>query len=168
MHTMSVQTDSDYDASEQEAADTDAHTCTSIEKDDAFHILQNSRRRAVLRYLLDHDEEERFVMRDLAEEVAAWEHDTTVQQLVSDERQRVYIALYQSHLPKLDDHDVIEYNQSRGVVEPTGLIEVFEPYLEESLHADTDLAVDGTDTHEESDERSEGRFTDTVSSLFKR
>lgn len=120
----------------------------AIAKDDAFHLLQNARRRAVLRYLRAHADQERFRMRDLAEEVAAWEHNTTVRQLTSDERQRVYIGLYQSHLPKLDDYGVIEYNQPRGVVEQTALLGALAPFLEDGLHADTqhlpvEAAADG-------------------------
>jgi len=162
--TMSVQTERTADDGDSSSS-TEADTDTSISKDDAFHILQNSRRRAVLRYLAAHDEEDRFVMRDLAEEVAAWEHDTTVQQLVSDERQRVYIALYQSHLPKLDDHDIIEYNQSRGVVEPTELVDALAPYLDDGLHSDADLTVDeGTESTEAQGES----ITETVSALFSR
>ena len=79
-----------------------------IPKDDAFHILQTKRRRAVIRYILAHDDQDRFRMRDMVEEIAAWEHDTTVAGLASQERQRVYIALYQNHLPKLDEYGVIE------------------------------------------------------------
>ncbi|WP_254820921.1 DUF7344 domain-containing protein [Haloglomus halophilum] len=161
---MSVQTERTADDGDSSSS-TEADAGTSISKDDAFHILQNSRRRAVLRYLAAHDEEERFVMRDLAEEVAAWEHDTTVQQLVSDERQRVYIALYQSHLPKLDDHDIIEYNQSRGVVEPTELVDALAPYLDEGLHSDTDLTVEA---ESESTEAEGESITETVSALFSR
>ncbi|MCL7417722.1 MAG: hypothetical protein M8354_07780 [Halalkalicoccus sp.] len=71
-------------------------------------------------------------MRDIAEQVAAWEHDTTVQQLTSDQRQRVYIALYQSHLPKLADFDLITYNRSRGVVERTPLADQVASYLQDS------------------------------------
>jgi hypothetical protein len=136
---MSTQMDADGDST-QRAID-DRPTTDGISKDDAFHVLQNARRRAVLRYLVEHDDTERFVMRDVAEEVAAWEHDTTVQQLASDERQRVYIALYQSHLPKLDEHGLIDYNQSRGVVEPKPLVAAVEPYLDEGLYADTELTV---------------------------
>ncbi|WP_254829355.1 DUF7344 domain-containing protein [Haloglomus salinum] len=161
---MSVQTERPADDGDSSSS-TEADANTSIEKDDAFHILQNSRRRAVLRYLAAHDEEERFVMRDLAEEVAAWEHDTTVQQLVSDERQRVYIALYQSHLPKLDDHDIIEYNQSRGVVEPTELVDALAPYLDEGLHSDADLTVE---EESESTEAQGESITETVSAFFSR
>ncbi|MDL5363600.1 hypothetical protein [Halalkalicoccus sp. NIPERK01] len=102
----------------------------SLSKDDTFHILQNERRRRVLQYLSG--TEGPVDMRDIAEQVAAWEHDTTVQQLTSDQRQRVYIALYQSHLPKLADFDLITYNRSRGVVERTPLADQVSRYLRES------------------------------------
>ena len=101
-----------------------------LSKDDMFHLLSNQRRRDTLRYLADNGG--RVDMRDLAEQVAAWEHDTTVTQLDSDERQRVYIALYQTHLPKLDDHGIIAYNQSRGIVERTERADQLDPYLRRS------------------------------------
>lgn len=110
---------------------------TDLSKDDVFHLLQNERRRQVLRYLRGVDEP--VEMRDVAEQVAAWEHDTTVRQLTSTQRQRVYIALYQSHLPKLDDHGVIRYNQPRGIVEPTPLADEIAGYLEpDSVDDQTD------------------------------
>lgn len=109
-----------------------------ITKDDLFHVLQNARRRAVLRYLLTNRNQRVFEMRAVAEAVAAWENQTTVQQLVSKDRQAVYISLYQNHLPKLAAHNIIEYNQSRGVIEPTSRIALFEPYLE-----DDSLMTDG-------------------------
>lgn len=109
----------------------------TIAKDDLFHLLQNSRRRAVLRYFIVHSEREEFNMRTIAEEIAAWENDISVDQLHSDQRQRVYIALYQSHLPKLDEYGVIEYNQSRSIVKPTSLTALFEPYLEPEFRTET-------------------------------
>lgn len=115
---------------------------STISKDETFHILQNPRRRAVLRYLLARREQEQFVMGTVAEAVAAWEHDTTVRHLVSEQRQRVYISLYQRHLPTLDDHGLINYDQDRGLIEPTPLIHSVAPYLEDGLNAATDeLAV---------------------------
>lgn len=107
----------------------------SIPKDDLFHLLQNARRRAVLRYFATHPDQEEFNMRTVAEAIAAWENEIPVEQLSSDQRQRVYIALYQSHLPKLDDYGVIEYNQPRGLIVPTPLTAVFAPYLEEEFDA---------------------------------
>lgn len=97
-------------------------------KDDIFHLLQNERRRLVLRYLRGTEGPVR--MRDVAEQVAAWEHDTTVEELTSTERQRVYIPLYQSHLSKLDEVGVIDYQQNRGIVERKPLADQFERYLE--------------------------------------
>ncbi|WP_331235573.1 DUF7344 domain-containing protein [Natronorarus salvus] len=108
----------------------------SLSKDDTFHILQNERRRRVLAYLADTDGP--VDMRDIAEQVAAWEHDTTVQQLSSDQRQRVYIALYQSHLPKLADFGLIHYNRSRGIVERTPLADEVTAYLLNDTAADAD------------------------------
>lgn len=102
----------------------------SLSKDDIFHLLQNERRRLVLRYLRGTDEPVR--MRDIAEQVAAWEHDTTVEELTSTQRQRVYIPLYQSHLSKLDEAGLIDYQQNRGIVERKPLADQVDSYLRET------------------------------------
>ena len=108
----------------------------SFGEDGIFHLLQNRRRRLVFRYL---DQSEGTVeMRDIAEQVAAWEHDTTLQALSSDQRQRVYIALYQAHLPKLDAAGVIEYNQDRGHVTPTDRLGDLTSYINLLNGADDD------------------------------
>ena len=101
---------------------------SSVATDDIFHILQTERRRHVLRYL--REREGPIEMRDLAEHVAAHEYDTTVDDLTSSERQRVYISLYQSHLPKLDTQGIITYDKNRGLVEPTARTALFDPYLD--------------------------------------
>lgn len=100
-----------------------------LSRDDVFHLLQNARRRGVVRYLSDRDDDAVCEMRDIAAQVAAWENDKPIAQLTSDERQRVYISLYQGHLPKLDEKGIIEYNQSRGWVEPTPRLEQLEAYM---------------------------------------
>ncbi|WP_144905700.1 DUF7344 domain-containing protein [Halobellus captivus] len=125
--------------SEQAPQTTNAER-QSLSEDDIFHVLQNERRRLVLKYLEGRDGEVR--MRDIAEQVAAWEHDTTVQALTSTQRQRVYIPLYQNHLTKLDDKGIIEYNQSRGIVKRTPLADELQAYLDpfevESDNADAE------------------------------
>ena len=100
----------------------------TLTKDEIFHLLQNARRRQVLRYLADSDGP--VDMSDLAEQVTAWEYNITVQQITSDQRRRVYISLYQNHLPKLADSGLITYNQSRGIVERTSLADQATPYLD--------------------------------------
>ncbi len=99
-----------------------------LPEDELFHVLQNERRRAVLRYL--DGTEDTVEMRAIAEQVAAWEHDTTVKQLSSDQRQRVYIALYQSHLDTLADAGIVEYERSRGNVRLTEIGQEVTTYIE--------------------------------------
>ena len=118
---------------EQDEADSadgsePSETDGTLAEDEIFHLLQNERRRLVLRYLRDTDGPVR--MRDVAEQVAAWEHDTTVEELTSTQRQRVYIPLYQSHLTKLDSAGVIEYQKNRGIVERQPLADQMDQYLQ--------------------------------------
>jgi DNA-binding transcriptional ArsR family regulator len=83
--------------------------------DNVFAILKNERRRRVLHYL--RDEEQRVTLSDLAEHIAAIENDTSVQSITSSQRKRVYVGLYQCHLSKMDDMDIIDFNKDRGIVE---------------------------------------------------
>jgi hypothetical protein len=132
---MTIQADEPSAVPNEEETST---TTSTLDKDEVHHLLKNERRRQALRYLRDC--EGPVQMRDVAEQVAAWEHDTTVQALMSDQRQRVYIALYQAHLPALDEAGVIDYNQSRGIVEKTPLANRLMHYLEDP--ADDESADD--------------------------
>jgi hypothetical protein len=82
-----------------------------LHKDTVYHLLQNERRRLALRYLREVESE--TDLGEMAVQVAAWENDTTTANVTSDMRQRVYIALYQSHLPKLADEGVLDYDKDR-------------------------------------------------------
>jgi len=117
-------TENDSDRLLDDAEDSDAFT-----KDDVFHLLQNERRRRVIAYLHEHDDGDGVDMRDAVESIAAREHDTTVQALRSKERQRVYIALYQSHLPKLDEAGFIDYDKRLGWIERTEASPIVERYV---------------------------------------
>ena len=78
-------------------------------------MLSAKRRRDVLTYLDESGEES--TLGDLAEHIAAMENGIEPRQLSSKQRKRVYVALYQAHLPKMDDANVIDYNQPRGSIE---------------------------------------------------
>jgi hypothetical protein len=101
---------------------------SDVPLDVIFTILKNERRRRVLRYMLDADG--RVTLSDLAEHVAAIENDTTPSRLGAQQRKRVYIGLYQSHLPKMDDAGVVEFDRDRGVCELGPDVGAFTPYLE--------------------------------------
>lgn len=80
-----------------------------------------------LRYLVDAGQTD---LGEIADQVAAWEHDTTIDELPAKQRKRVYISLYQSHLPTLAEHGVVEYDQDSNRVTPTRTLSRFEPYLD--------------------------------------
>jgi hypothetical protein len=108
--------------------------------DELFHTLQSERRRLALRYLLER--EPPTDVETLAEAVATAERDTTHTALSDETRERVSLDLCQSHLPKLDRFDLIDYDRERGTVAPTPAIDLFEPYLADPLALD---AVDAED-----------------------
>ncbi|QRV15886.1 DUF7344 domain-containing protein [Haloterrigena salifodinae] len=122
--------DADERSADERSADEE-----DLSKDEIFHLLQNERRRLVLRYLRDTTEPVR--MRDIAEQVAAWEHDTTVEELTSKQRQRVYIPLYQSHLSKLDEAGLIDYQKNRGIVERQPRADMVDQYLQDAPETDS-------------------------------
>lgn len=109
---MSV-TDVETDGSARGATATPGPQDVSL--DTVFMILKNSRRRAVLRYLVEVEAE--TTLDTLAEHIAAAENGIDVQALSSSQRKRLYIGLYQAHLPKMDDAGVIEFDKHRGRVE---------------------------------------------------
>lgn len=92
-----------------------------------FDILSNARRRYVLYYLREADEP--VELGELARELAAWENDTTVEELTKQQRKRVYVSLYQTHIPKLEDAGVVEYDQDSGTVRLTSRADEIEDYL---------------------------------------
>ncbi|MFP8952577.1 ArsR family transcriptional regulator [Natrialbaceae archaeon A-arb3/5] len=103
-----------------------------LSKDVIFELLKNRRRREVLAYLLE--AEETVTLGELAEQIAAWENDTEVNALSSDQRKRVYVALYQTHLPKMDDAGIVEYDQDRGLISLSENADLLMMYLDTDTH----------------------------------
>jgi len=85
-----------------------------LDQDTVFDLLSSARRRFVLYYLRDTDRT--VELGELADEVAAWENDTAIDALTSQQRKRVYVSLYQTHIPKLEAEGIIEYNSDSGAV----------------------------------------------------
>jgi DNA-binding transcriptional ArsR family regulator len=106
----------------------------SISYDQLFELLKNKRRRKVLRYLLEVDEE--ITLDVLAERIAAEENGKDIKQITSQERKRVYVGLYQCHLPKMDDWGAISYNKPRGKISATENTDLFGHYLPDNTDTD--------------------------------
>lgn len=111
---------------------TESTDSERLSKDVIFELLKNRRRREVLTYLLEADET--VTLGELAEQIAAWENDTEVNALNSDQRKRVYVALYQTHLPKMDDAGIIEYDQDRGLITLADNADLLMMYLDTDSH----------------------------------
>jgi hypothetical protein len=80
------------------------------DRDELFGLLSNSRRRYAWHYLTSRETEEAVPLGEVAEQVAAWENGKTVAELTSAERKRVYTSLQQSHLPRMDRADVVDFD----------------------------------------------------------
>lgn len=121
--------DSESAENESEQAETTAPAePEELSLDLIFEVLKNRRRRDVIRYL--EEQSERTSLSDLAEHVAALENDTTTQALTSSQRKRVYVGLYQCHLPKMDDTDVVDFDGNRGTIDLGDNAEQLYPFLE--------------------------------------
>jgi len=99
---------------------------TELSADEVYDLLSNQRRRFVLYHLRNAGETS---LRDLSRLIAAWENDVDPEAVTSVQRKRVYTALHQTHLMRLDEYDVVEYDESRGTVVPTANLEMFVPFL---------------------------------------
>lgn len=93
----------------------------------AFEMLSCARRRYVLHHLLAGDG--RGSLREVTTRVAAWENDVAPDEVTSKQRMRVYTALRQSHLPKMDRAGVVEFDPASGEVALTGDADALEAYL---------------------------------------
>lgn len=101
----------------------------SLSMDSIFDVLSNPRRRSTITYL-NRAEAQSVELRDLAEQIAAWENDVDPHEVTYKERKRVYTSLYQSHLDKMDRLGLVRYDRNRGTVEPTAATEQLEAYLD--------------------------------------
>jgi DNA-binding transcriptional ArsR family regulator len=93
-----------------------------------FETLSNRRRRYTLHYLKRLGEP--VPIRDLSEQLAAWENEVGREQVRPKERKRLYTALHQTHLPKMHGLGVVEYDSDRGVVGLTDAIDQFDIYFD--------------------------------------
>jgi hypothetical protein len=100
----------------------------TLSRDEMFEMLSNRRRRYTLHYLYDTDEP--ATLSDLAEQVAAWENDTRIQDISASERKTVYTSLQQFHLPKMDETGAVEFDQRDGEVTITDAAQELDVYLE--------------------------------------
>jgi hypothetical protein len=106
---------------------SDSMNRTELSQDQVFEVLQSMRRRYTIHYLRRENCTVDFA--DVTDHVAAWEYNTTPTDLLKEQRKRVYISLYQTHIPALADAGIINYDLETGEIQPTSRIRVFDDYL---------------------------------------
>lgn len=90
--------------------------------------LADRRRRRVLRLVSDHQTP--LALSDLADEVAAAEHDGRFTDISGREIKQTYISLYHSHVPKLAAVGLLEYDQEVDAVAPGSYVASAKPFLD--------------------------------------
>jgi hypothetical protein len=110
--------------------DTDSQLST----DTVFQTLGNRRRRYALHYLRLQDRP--VPIRELSEQLSAWEVGKECDAVTPKERKRLYTALHQTHLPKMDQLEIVNYDRNRGIVSLTDHIGQFDIYLDIVPHND--------------------------------
>lgn len=93
-----------------------------------FDVFSNARRRRAVQYL-----KRRGGTCDLAplvEQVAAWENDADPDDVTRTQRRRVYISLYQTHLPMLEDHGIVDWDPDDHTIDLLPHDDAFDPYLD--------------------------------------
>lgn len=103
-----------------------------LSQESAFDVLSCARRRYVLHHLVR--DERTLEVRELSEQVAAWENDVPIEAVTYQQRTRAYTSLRQLHLPKLDEENLVEYDANRGTVTLTDAAAELEVYLEVVPH----------------------------------
>lgn len=110
------------------AVTTPKNTPGDLDEDVLYGALSDKRRRYTLHYLKQVGDA--VPVQQIAEQVAAWENDKPIAELTSQERKRVYIALYQSHLSTMDSEGLVEYDDDAGVVSLAEEMADLDIYLE--------------------------------------
>lgn len=91
-------------------------------------LLSHRFRRVVVDCLCEHGGT--LTLADLADEVACRRREETIEDVGAAEVKQTYMALYHTHLPKLIDYDVVEYDQERDLVAPTEGARAVVEYLD--------------------------------------
>ncbi|WP_435099569.1 DUF7344 domain-containing protein [Halorubrum sp. N11] len=110
-----------------------------LTKDEVFEVLSSSRRRQILYHL--HRRGGRADLRSLARDTATEETDETDETVDSDVVKRFYISLYQTHIPKLEQVGLVQYDGDDKTVTLTDRVDDVARVLNEDTEPDRQWPV---------------------------
>jgi hypothetical protein len=99
-----------------------------LTQDEIFDLLSNRRRRFVIHALKRADGP--VEVSELATYVTAWERGIDPETVEYDDRRNVHTTLKRTHLPTLEEKNVIRINEDDNLVEPTPTLEDLDIYVE--------------------------------------
>lgn len=104
-------------------------TENGLEECDIHEALSNDRRREVIRYV-------NYIkgpvdISDVSEYIAEMESGRSPPP--TNLRKSVYVSLHQTHLPKLDDLGVVEYEPNSKIIKPNQYIDEFNSYIGDNV-----------------------------------
>jgi len=110
------------------AAGGDRDDGSELSEDEIFKLLSNRRRRLVIHALKRADEP--IEISELSRYVTAWEHDIEPDEVRYEDRRNVYSTLQRTHLPKLEEKNVVTVHDEENLVEATDELAELDIYVE--------------------------------------
>ena len=98
-------------------------------------VVGDPRRRRILAYLRETDSEW-VTAREVATHIAASNQEVSTADVSDDVADTVHLTLVHSHLPRLAEHDVIEYVPHSGVISPAERFADVRPLLDAASEVD--------------------------------
>lgn len=98
-----------------------------LSPDAVFELLSNPRRRFIIAFLRQADEP--VDIKEFVRQIAALENGVPLDELTDSQEKRIHVSLYQTHIPKLEDAGVLEYDPDWGLVTPGDAIRDVERYV---------------------------------------
>ncbi|WP_144922001.1 DUF7344 domain-containing protein [Halorubrum salsamenti] len=99
-----------------------------LSEEEVFEVLSNRRRRFVIHALKR--AEKPIDVSELSTHVTAWERDVDPDEVRYEDRRNVYSTLQRTHLPKLEEKNVVTVDGEANLVEPTPELESLDIYVE--------------------------------------
>lgn len=100
------------------------------EVSELFHTAADVRRRRAVECLARHGS---LALPDLADELAVAEHDAPLAAVDPETVKRLYLDLYHSHVPVLEERDLVRYDQAGDRVAITDRGERFGAWLDDAV-----------------------------------
>lgn len=102
----------------------------ALELDEVFEALGHSLRRYLVSTLVNGGNE--ATLSELSTKIASWELDKSENEVTDAERESIYISLYHSHIPKLADLGVLDYEEEGDIIVQAKNTEQVQAVLESS------------------------------------